>query len=122
MKAKKPFNGPATGRNSKVQGADGVRFNVDHKTEMRKMNIHKNHLNGKIFHLTEKMTGIFKQNIALQKKLDKIYVKGSGNYDQKNLKVSNYNKTPMGERKGSLNFTYQKQEALKIDRENIKMA
>ena len=49
-------------------------------------------------------------------------MKGSGNYDQKNYKTSNPNKSPVGEMKGTLNFPYKKREAIKIDQENVQMA
>lgn len=131
MKTKSPFS-KATGGGSgalsiasgksPIKGEGQVKFNVDIKNEMRKMTILKNRLNGRMFHLSEKMTGIFQQNIALQNKLDVIYMKGSGNYDQKNIKPGPVNKSPIGEMKGTLNFPYKKREAIKIDQENIQMA
>ena len=72
MKNKSPFSkqGGAMSIASKSPskadlGTGNVKFNVDIKNEMRKMTILKNRLNGRMFHLSEKMTGIFQQNIAL---------------------------------------------------------
>lgn len=72
MKNKSPFSkhGGSMSIISKSPSKDkgennNVKFNVDIKNEMRKMTILKNRLNGRMFHLSEKMTGIFQQNIAL---------------------------------------------------------
>jgi hypothetical protein len=67
------------------------------------------------------MASIYHQNISIQNKLDHITLK-PGDYHQLKVKSKNYNKTPLSEIKGSLNYAAKKKEAMRIDQENIKMA
>ena len=48
---------------------------MDEKNEMRKMNILKNKLTGRLFHMNEQMTTIYYKNVSLQNKLDEIHLK-----------------------------------------------
>jgi len=80
------------------------------------MNYNRNKLNAKMFSLGEQVSDVFRKNIKLQKKLDDINIKGSGNYCQTKVKL------PPKIDKGSLNYQEKKKEALRIDYENILMA
>lgn len=81
----------------------------------------KNHLNNRNFNLQERMMTVYTQNIKLQNKLDSIHLK-AGEYDQIKTRQTSYNKTPLSETKGSLNYLAKKREAMRIDQENLKMA
>ena len=82
----KPFERQNKGLRSSSISPSKIKFNVDIKNELRKMNYIKNRLNNKMFHITEQVSKTYNENIRLQKKLDSIYTKGSGNYGPKNLK------------------------------------
>jgi hypothetical protein len=90
-----------------------IRFNVDERTEVKKLKYHYNHLNSRNFNFNEKMMNIYQNNMNLQNKLDEIQLR-SGPYHQIKLKTASYNKTPQGI-KGSLNYNYKKKEAIRID-------
>ena len=51
------------------------------------MKILRNRLNGKMFHLNEKLGQTYVDNCGLQDRIDEIKLKGSGNYGQ--IKVFN---------------------------------
>ena len=53
-------------------------YQVDEKKEFLKAQILRNRLNNRVFKINEEMTNVYKQNIALQRKLDDIKYRGTG--------------------------------------------
>jgi len=75
------------------------------------MNILKNKLNCRLFHLNERAISIYTKNIMLQNKLDEINLKGTGNYVPKSVRANGPRKPGHSEIKGSLHWSFKKREA-----------
>jgi hypothetical protein len=50
-------------------------YNIEARREQLKANIMRNKLNNKVFKINEEMTEVYRQNIAMQRKLDSIKVR-----------------------------------------------
>ena len=124
--------------------SSSANYHLEEKKELLYTNIQRNRINSRVFKINEEMGHVFKQNIALQKRLDTIKQRGpGGSYPSPSYYASKISRTPAGHgargsargktgfspsqtdgfaSKGSLNFVAKKREALRIDSENLKMA
>lgn len=77
------------------------------------MSILRNKISNKMYLKTQLIEKVFNENVKFQQKLNDIVHKGSGNYTFRSNSVS---------ANGSLNYGFRKQEATKIEQENLKLA
>lgn len=108
---------------SNLRRTNRSHYTVDVENEVRRINLLKSRLNGKIFRNNERSREIFEQNLHIQGRLDQIKEKDKGSYNQVNLKVPNQCKASFSnEKRGSLNYQFKRSEERKINDQNAMLA